>query len=56
LLVPVGTCIAFTGGPDCNDHHRTLVALDKARAKHPTGCCCTAAARAAPRFTENGAG
>ncbi|MCU4162184.1 DUF2493 domain-containing protein [Acidiphilium sp. AL] len=35
LLVPAGTRIAFTGGPDCNDHQRIWAVLDKARAKHP---------------------
>ena len=35
LLVPAGTRIAFTGGIDCNDHHRIWAVLDKARAKHP---------------------
>jgi hypothetical protein len=35
LLVPAGTRIAFTGGPDCNDHQRIWAALDKVRAKHP---------------------
>jgi hypothetical protein len=35
LLVPAGTRIAFTGGPDCNDHHRIWAALDKVRAKYP---------------------
>ncbi|MGB8839617.1 MAG: DUF2493 domain-containing protein [Aliidongia sp.] len=35
LLVPAGTRIAVTGGPDCNDHDRIWAVLDKARAKHP---------------------
>ncbi len=35
LRIPAGTRIAFTGGTDCNDHHRIWAALDKARAKHP---------------------
>jgi hypothetical protein len=32
--MPAGTRIAFTGGPDFNDHARIWAALDKARAKH----------------------
>jgi hypothetical protein len=35
VLAPAGTRIAFTGGPDCNDHPRIWNALDKVRAKHP---------------------
>jgi hypothetical protein len=35
ILMPIGTRIAFTGGPDCNDHQRIWAALDKVRAKHP---------------------
>jgi len=35
LLVPAGSRIAFTGGPDFNDHRRIWAALDKVRAKHP---------------------
>jgi hypothetical protein len=35
VLMPAGTRIAFTGGPDCNDHQRIWAALDKVRAKHP---------------------
>ena len=35
LRIPAGTRIAFTGGMDCNDHHRIWAVLDKARAKHP---------------------
>jgi len=35
LLVPAGARIAFTGGIECNDHHRIWAALDKVRAKHP---------------------
>jgi hypothetical protein len=35
VLMPAGTRIAFTGGPECNDHHRIWAALDKLRAKHP---------------------
>lgn len=35
LLVPAGTRIAFTGGPECNDHQRIWKALDKVRAKYP---------------------
>jgi hypothetical protein len=34
VLMPAGTRIAFTGGIDCNDHHRIWDALDKVRAKH----------------------
>jgi hypothetical protein len=35
LLVPAGARIAFTGGPDCNDHARIWAVLDRVRAKHP---------------------
>jgi YspA, cpYpsA-related SLOG family len=35
LFVPAGTRIAFTGGPDYNDHQRIWAALDKVRAKYP---------------------
>jgi YspA, cpYpsA-related SLOG family len=35
VLLPPGPRIAFTGGADCNDHHRIWEALDKVRAKHP---------------------
>jgi hypothetical protein len=35
LRVPAGPRIAFTGGPECNDHQRIWEALDKVRAKHP---------------------
>src|SRR5271170_8355998 len=35
VLAPSGTRIAFTGGPDCNDHTRIWDALDKIRTKHP---------------------
>src|ERR1700693_1659426 len=35
LRIPSGPRIAFTGGMDCNDHHRIWAVLDKARAKHP---------------------
>ena len=35
VLAPAGTRIAFTGGTDCNDHHRIWAALDRIRAKHP---------------------
>jgi hypothetical protein len=35
VLLPAGTMIAFTGGPDFNDHARIWAALDKVRAKHP---------------------
>ncbi len=34
VLLPAGARIAFTGGPDCNDHARIWAALDKVRAKH----------------------
>jgi YspA, cpYpsA-related SLOG family len=34
-LAPSGPRIAFTGGADCNDHHRIWDALDKVRVKHP---------------------
>ena len=33
-LLPAGARIAFTGGPDFNDHARIWDALDKVRAKH----------------------
>jgi hypothetical protein len=33
-LVPAGSKIAFTGGLQCNDHHRIWDALDKVHAKH----------------------
>lgn len=35
VLLPPGPRIAFTGGPDCNDHERIWAALDKTRARHP---------------------
>jgi hypothetical protein len=35
VLLPAGAKIAFTGGPDFNDHARIWDALDKVRAKHP---------------------
>lgn len=35
LLVPTGTRIAFTGGIECNDHHRIWSVLDRVHAKHP---------------------
>jgi hypothetical protein len=35
VLAPSGPRIAFTGGPECNDHRRIWDALDKVRAKHP---------------------
>ncbi len=35
LLLPKGSLIAFTGGMDCNDHHRIWAVLDKVREKHP---------------------
>ncbi|HZU88394.1 MAG TPA: SLOG family protein [Stellaceae bacterium] len=35
LLAPPGPRIAFTGGPECNDHKRIWAVLDKVRAKHP---------------------
>ena len=34
-LLPAGPRIAFTGGVECNDHHRIWAVLDKVRAKHP---------------------
>lgn len=34
VLIPEGTRIAFTGGPDCNDHHAIWEALDRVRARH----------------------
>ena len=34
VLLPKGPRIAFTGGPDCNDHDRIWTALDKLHAKH----------------------
>ena len=35
VMLPSGPRIAFTGGTDCNDHHRIWAALDKVRARHP---------------------
>jgi len=35
VLMPAGTRIAFTGGPDYSDYDRIWAALDKVRAKHP---------------------
>jgi hypothetical protein len=35
VLAPPGPRVAFTGGPDCNDHERIWAVLDKVRAKHP---------------------
>ncbi|MFD2235290.1 DUF2493 domain-containing protein [Phaeospirillum tilakii] len=35
LLLPPGARIAFTGGPECNDHRRIWDVLDRVRAKHP---------------------
>jgi len=35
VLIPTGARIAFTGGPDCNDHRRIWEVLDRVRAKHP---------------------
>jgi hypothetical protein len=35
LHVPAGTRIAFTGGPDYNDHQRIWAALDRVHDKHP---------------------
>ena len=35
VLAPAGPRIAFTGGVDCNDHHRIWAALDKVHARHP---------------------
>jgi hypothetical protein len=34
VLLPIGARIAFTGGPDFNDHARIWDALDKVRTKH----------------------
>ncbi|WP_454017729.1 DUF2493 domain-containing protein [Azospirillum sp. Marseille-Q6669] len=34
-LLPAGPRIAFTGGVECNDHHRIWAVLDKVHAKHP---------------------
>lgn len=34
-LVPAGTKIAITGGPDYQDHRRIWAALDKAKDRHP---------------------
>lgn len=64
VLFPAGARIAFTGGPDCNDHHRIWTALDKVHAKHadmvllhggtPTGAeriaACWADARKVPQI------
>jgi len=35
VLLPAGPKIAFTGGPDFNDHQAIWDRLDKVRAKHP---------------------
>jgi hypothetical protein len=35
VLIPAGPRIAFTGGPNCNDHDAIWKALDKVRTKHP---------------------
>lgn len=35
VLVPQGTLIAFTAGPDFNDHDKIFAALDRVREKHP---------------------
>jgi hypothetical protein len=35
VMLPPGPRIAFTGGTDCNDHHRIWAALDKVHARHP---------------------
>ena len=35
VLLPAGPKIAFTGGPDFNDHHAVWDRLDKVHAKHP---------------------
>jgi len=64
-LLPAGAKIAFTGGPDFNDHARIWDALDKVRAKHldmvllhggtPTGAeriaACWADSRKVPQIT-----
>ncbi len=63
VLFPTGARIAFTGGPDCNDHDRIWSVLDKVHAKHtdmvllhggtPTGAeriaACWADARKVPQ-------
>jgi hypothetical protein len=35
-LLPIGPKVAFTGGPNCNDHQSIWTMLDKVHAKHPT--------------------
>ena len=35
IMLPPGTRIAFTGGPDCGDHQRIWAVLDKVHARHP---------------------
>jgi hypothetical protein len=35
VMLPAGPKIAFTGGPDCNDHDGIWAMLDKVHAKHP---------------------
>jgi hypothetical protein len=35
VLMPAGPKVAFTGGPDCNDHHTIWAVLDRVHAKHP---------------------
>lgn len=63
VLIPEGTRIAFSGGPDCNDHRAIWVTLDRIRARHadmillhgatPTGAeraaACWADARKVPQ-------
>jgi len=51
-VLPKGIRIAFTGGPDCNDHDRIWATLDKVHAKHTDmvllhGCTPTGAERIA---------
>ena len=36
VLLPPGPRVAFTGGPECNDHQLIWAALDKVHAKHPS--------------------
>ncbi len=64
VLLPKGSRIAFTGGPDCNDHDRIWTTLDRVHAKHvdmvllhggtPTGAeriaACWADARNVPQI------
>jgi hypothetical protein len=58
VLLPKGPKVAFTGGPNCNDHHSIWTMLDKVHAKHPDmvllhGGSPTGAERIAARWADN---